>query len=260
MGERRLNNSAWSGRVLLWEDHGVFVGTAGDAEFHESPSIKVCVAIGEAFELASSEDRQQYFAAIIPAGVGHAIYGGGEMVMLLIAPEGELGLKLLGYSQTNDIYSLDAQHSELENLLKPLALEISEADADGSIVSAVSILEAMRPANELQVDPRVAQSIAWIRSGRESGFLVKEIAAEVDLSESRFSHLFTEFVRVPVRRYLLWLRLRDVLHMLASAETLTEAAHNAGFADSAHLSRTFRTALGIAPTDLVKTSSVTSYL
>lgn len=247
--------------MLLWEDHGVFVGTAGDAEFHESPSIKVCVAIGEPFELASKDGRQPYSAAIIPAGVGHSIHGGGEMVMLLIAPEGELGQKLLGYSQTNNIGSLDVRNADLADCLKPLTLEISGSDADQSIRSAVSILEAMRPTNEqLQVDPRVAQSIAWIRSGRESGFIVKDIAAEVDLSESRFSHLFTEFVRVPVRRYLLWLRLRDVLHMLASAETLTEAAHNAGFADSAHLSRTFRNALGIAPTDLVKTSSVTSYL
>lgn len=252
----------WSGRVLLWEDHGVFVGSAGDAEFHESPSIKVCVAIGGSFELAEKDGQtRKYSSAIVPAGVGHSIHGGGEMVMLLIAPEGELGQKLLGYSQTNAIVPLDDLHSDLADQLRILASEIAESEADGAITSAVETLQKIQPAAEqTQVDPRVSQSIAWIRAGRESGFLVKEIAAEVDLSESRFSHLFTEFVRVPVRRYLLWLRLRDVLHMLASAETLTEAAHSAGFADSAHLSRTFRNALGIAPTDLVKTSSVTSYL
>ncbi|MEQ1646215.1 MAG: helix-turn-helix domain-containing protein, partial [Pyrinomonadaceae bacterium] len=69
-----------------------------------------------------------------------------------------------------------------------------------------------------------------------------------------------EHVRVPVRRYLLWLRLRDVLHLLASTGSLTEAAHSAGFSDSAHLSRTFRSALGIAPTDLIRESSLVSFL
>jgi AraC-like DNA-binding protein len=106
----------------------------------------------------------------------------------------------------------------------------------------------------------VAQSIEWLRAGREQGIIVGEIAAGVDLSESRFSHLFTEHVRVPVRRYLLWLRLRDALHLLSRGGSLTETAHEAGFADSAHLTRTFRTSLGIAPSELVKESSVVSFL
>src|SRR5262249_22653279 len=111
------------------------------------------------------------------------------------------------------------------------------------------------------IDPRVAQSIEWIRAGRDGGILVRDIAAEVDLSESRFSHLFTEHVRVPVRRYLLWLRLRDALHMMAAeGGSLTETAHSAGFADSSHLTRTFKTSLGIAPSALVRDSSLVSFL
>jgi len=255
--------TAWRGTVLLWEDHGVFLGEAGDAEMHESPAIKICVSTDAAFGLSSADGTGggEYEAALIPAGVRHAIHGRGvNMAMLLIAPEGKLGQRLFQIAGSPNIVALERT---LAQELRQLAGGIGVDDA-GSNDILHKMVEAVAGSSSREttasIDPRVLQSIEWIRSGREHGILVKDIAAEVDLSESRFSHLFTEHVRVPVRRYLLWLRLRDVLHMMASAGSLTEAAHSAGFADSAHLSRTFRTALGIAPSDLVRDSSLISFL
>jgi AraC-like DNA-binding protein len=43
------------------------------------------------------------------------------------------------------------------------------------------------------------------------------------------------------------LRLTQALQYVAKGVRLTEAAHAAGFSDSAHFSRTFRTLLGIDP-------------
>jgi AraC-like DNA-binding protein len=122
------------------------------------------------------------------------------------------------------------------------------------------ISDSLGGAAESSIDPRVAKSIEFIRGGRETGVSIKEIAAGADLSESRFSHLFTENVRVPVRRYLLWLRLREAIHLLARGVSLTDSAYEAGFADSAHLTRTFRGMLGITPSALIKESSLTTFL
>lgn len=254
--------SNWAGSVLLWEDHGVFAGAAGDAEVHESPAIKICVSTSTPYSLSTDgSEWTDEFAAIIPAGVRHAIGGrASRMIMILIAPEGELGRRLRKFTEGEQIVSLDGVKNELAEELGPLLDGVAESAAETRLRNAVGLIAPEADAEDTALDPRVAQSIDWIRTGRDSGILVKDIAAEVDLSESRFSHLFTEFVRVPVRRYLLWLRLRDALHSLATVKNLTEAAHTAGFADSAHLSRTFRNALGIAPTDLVKSSSVESYL
>ena len=52
---------------------------------------------------------------------------------------------------------------------------------------------------------------------------------------------------MPVRRYLLWLRLRDAIAQLARGVSITTVAHAAGFADAAHLDRTFRRMLGFTP-------------
>ena len=52
--------------------------------------------------------------------------------------------------------------------------------------------------------------------------------------------------------FFLWCRLRAAAEIAMRGSSLTEAAHAAGFADSAHLSRTFRSMFGIAPSFLFR--------
>ncbi|MBV9228376.1 MAG: AraC family transcriptional regulator [Chloroflexi bacterium] len=53
---------------------------------------------------------------------------------------------------------------------------------------------------------------------------------------------------------LRWQRLLVALRTSASGASLTEAAHAAGFADSAHLTRVFRTTFGLPPSRIFKNS------
>jgi len=53
-----------------------------------------------------------------------------------------------------------------------------------------------------------------------------------------------------MRPYVLWRRLLQVWTLLMRGETLAGAAHAAGFADSAHLSRTARSMFGLAPSTM----------
>lgn len=55
---------------------------------------------------------------------------------------------------------------------------------------------------------------------------------------------------MPIRRYVLWQRLRAAVELALKGATLTDAAHAAGMSDSAHLSRTFREMFGVAPSFL----------
>jgi AraC-like DNA-binding protein len=63
-------------------------------------------------------------------------------------------------------------------------------------------------------------------------------------------HVFTASVGVPLRPYVLWLRLQRASYELMNGATVTETAHIAGFSDAAHLTRTFRRMPGTTPTDL----------
>jgi AraC-like DNA-binding protein len=71
------------------------------------------------------------------------------------------------------------------------------------------------------------------------------------LSPSRFRHLFVQQTGSSFRAYLLWLRINVAIEAAMRGASWTDAAHDAGFADSPHLSRTFRRMFGINPATLV---------
>ncbi len=82
----------------------------------------------------------------------------------------------------------------------------------------------------------------------------KYIADNIHLSQSQFIYLFKKQMGIPVRRYLLWLRLLEAIKQIMNGDSLTMAAHSCGFADSAHLSRTFKRMFGLTPAGLFKNS------
>ncbi len=99
-------------------------------------------------------------------------------------------------------------------------------------------------------DPRVLAAIEYVRERVDQTILMPEVAKAASLSPGRFRHLFVEETGMPLRTYVLWRRLLHVWTLLMQGETLSTAAHAAGFADSAHLSRTSRSMFGLAPSAL----------
>jgi AraC family transcriptional regulator len=76
---------------------------------------------------------------------------------------------------------------------------------------------------------------------------LEQVAAVAFLSPSRFRHLFAEQTGMGLREYVLWRRFVRVWELRMQGLSLSAAAHAAGFADSAHLSRTSRSMFGIPP-------------
>ncbi len=77
------------------------------------------------------------------------------------------------------------------------------------------------------------------------------LAGEAGMSSSYFQHKFKRDTGVSLRRFRNWIRLRAVLGQAARGVSLTQAAHAAGFASSAHLSSTFKDMFGMSPSDLL---------
>ena len=76
--------------------------------------------------------------------------------------------------------------------------------------------------------------------------------AGVYLSPSRLRHLFVEQTGLAFKTYMLWQRLVRALEAYAVGASLTEAAHLAGFSDSAHFSRVFKRTFGLPATTLTR--------
>ena len=103
-----------------------------------------------------------------------------------------------------------------------------------------------------QIDPRIKKALGIIAKLPLKKISTSDLASQVFISESRFLHLFKDNVGIPVRRYLLWMRLNEAVKKILQNVSLTDAAHEAGFSDSAHLSRTFRSMFGLTLSEILK--------
>ena len=97
---------------------------------------------------------------------------------------------------------------------------------------------------------------AQIAFGLNGPFTLVAVAKAMHRSSSRFAHRFSAATGLPLRRYVLWCRLRTATAAAMRGASLTEAAHVAGFEDSAHLSRTFRAMFGVPPSLLFKIGQI----
>lgn len=106
-----------------------------------------------------------------------------------------------------------------------------------------------RPASRGVVHPAVPQVLRALRDAPERS--VASLASLVELSPSRLRHVFRDETGVNVSRYRWWLRLRVAATAMREGRSLTEAAHEAGFSDAAHFTRTFRRTFGFPPSRLL---------
>ncbi|WP_067472595.1 helix-turn-helix transcriptional regulator [Nocardia amamiensis] len=103
---------------------------------------------------------------------------------------------------------------------------------------------------EVARHPAVAEILRILPTRLDAGPIrLADLARTVHLSESRLAHVFSDEIGLPLRPYVRWLRIQRAVELIATGRSLTAAAHGAGFADSAHLTRTCRAMFGAPPSD-----------
>lgn len=96
-------------------------------------------------------------------------------------------------------------------------------------------------------DQRITRALSLLNKQNTNSITLTDLAQHSHLSNSRFSHLFSQELGMPLKSYLRYLRFQRVLPLLAKGGDLTEAAYNAGFSDAAHFSRECRKLFGVQP-------------
>ncbi len=120
----------------------------------------------------------------------------------------------------------------------------------GDLQLAVDLLVGRRAPSSLAepgFDPRVDGLARSLLAHPSDSRVLAQEAARFGISTSRLRHLFAQETGVSFRELRRWQRMRVVGRHLAEGADLTQAAHEAGFSDSAQLSRDFRAAFGIPP-------------
>ena len=123
-----------------------------------------------------------------------------------------------------------------------------------------AILQALLPASELPpLDPRIVEVVGRLRAELPVRPDLSGLAAGVGLSAGRLSHLFRAQLGIPMRSYLLWLKMHRAAALFARDWTITAVAAEIGFADAAHLNRVFRRFFSVQPSWLADATQVRVY-
>lgn len=119
------------------------------------------------------------------------------------------------------------------------------ADAGAQLLEDVIARTTRYLPKAKRADPRIERALAMLQEN--PNYPLKDLAGAIGLSYDRMSHLFAEVVGLPLRSYLLWLKIHAAALLRGSGLTLTEIADAAGFNDSAHLCNTWQQAFGKSP-------------
>lgn len=194
--------------------------TAGVPLFRRRPPVHTIVVGRCRFEIAGRVAESRVLA--IPAHTAHTLH------------------------EFADPYAcaayLDARYYSFE------AVQRLAATWSGFIPGRDDLREAFGDALGLprrRADRRVLRALDAIQHERLS---VVDAAARVGLSSSRLTHMMSEQLGAPPRNWAAWFKLTDAIaHTVFTRANLTRAAHHAGFADSAHLTRTAKQLTGVRP-------------
>jgi AraC family transcriptional regulator len=245
------------GRVLLWSGGSLWIGReVGLARRHAHHAIQIALAMRGRFMLDDGDGGawREHTGAIVMPHRQHQFDGcGSDTAMIFVEPETRVGRALLVRFGARPVTPLEATLTEqmVTALRAGFDADASDAALIGDARQALWLLAEAAPSADA-VDPRIEHVIAWMRDRLHTPTSLGEAAAQVHLSPSRFRHLFVAQTGVSFRAYLLWARVESAMGTGMAGRSWTTAAQEAGFADSAHFSRTCRRMFGIAPAMLVK--------
>ena len=249
----------WPGRLLLWPGGGLYLGRLGDTELHSHHAMQFCVGLDGEFRFRSRrcDPWRSTEGVVLPPHAPHQLDGRGSSAALLyLDPSTASGRRIAAYfgrpmeGTSESLSTVRESLSQWQTKGRP-ANELSALCRVwvSSVIGPAAFQESVE-----RRDPRVARLLELLNDPVWWNRAVPELASSIGLSQGRMRTLFREQVGLSPRRYVLWRRLLAAISEITDGYSLTRAAHDAEFADSAHLTRTFRRMFGIRPSALARHS------
>jgi transcriptional regulator GlxA family with amidase domain len=183
------------------------------------------------------------------ADAAHEIDARGvDVLLVFLDPQSDCGAALASAMPDAVRIVSEPERTALATAADPRA--IMRADGVEWTRNAVEILGGRPSPSPAPVHPRVRKLLRTLHAQGQVDTSLEALAAAVGLSPGRLMHVFTTSIGIPLRPYLTWLKVQRAAAVIASGGRLVDAAHAAGFADAAHMTRTFRRMLGAPPSAL----------
>lgn len=237
---------AWHGQVQLWDDWACYLGPVSQQTFHAHVASQIALGLDEPVTVQTSLKVEVRGRAVLIAPLTrHRVAPISSQVLLIYAdPRGRLGRRLRACA-TKSLLAVP----EFGDKLLSLWDRTNGLPGEGLILTA---LDAICPeSSPPPLDTRVQKALTIIeeQSGKHIGAIAE---SQVDLSAGRLRELAQKELGASLAHFSLWRKLQRSISAAISGLDLAEAAYAGGFADQAHMARTFRRMLGLTLTDLIR--------
>ena len=231
--------------VWLWSGHAAYVGPSLQLDMHSGSVDCFALGVDAPFAVRSGDQAgRRARSALIPARTSHQVLAGdGRMMFFYVDPSAGGSGDLLG--QMTDRTSTIAFDHRDEPALIAACQDAAGLDPEGLRRSMLGSVVAD------PIDERIREAMRILRSRPGDQLSATDIAAAVNLSPSRFLHLFSAHAGTSFRRYRLWSKMCHAAAALSDGADLTTASSDAGFASPSHFSDAFRTMFGLSATALL---------
>lgn len=237
-------SASWHGKAWVSPGFGLFLGQVGNHDWHRHMAHQITIGINHDLTVTTPDNHVTARAICIQAGVTHRI----EAVEVISIYLDALSEEAREFNASTSSLPIDVQ--SILSLQRLLATPcITAQQMRGAVRQFLNLTDLPIIDSRLQL---VLEALNDPANGR------RELADMMHLSTTRFSHWFVEQTGLPLRSYRKWLRLVAALQLITAGQSLTGAAHAAGFSDSAHFSRTFRSLFGLDPSSALSQVSLSS--
>ena len=243
--------------LYIWPGQFLFVGQALNTHIHDHHAVQLVISLDTPFRMRVGKDEWHPSRGVLiaPDQPHECLADASTVLFLNLDPASTAARRLVRRPMGPGGFA-DLPEPVLAPLLAALPPLLPRPDSCAAVLAVLNtFFDRLTDAAE---SPPLDDRIRKVQSRLATELLeppaLAALADEACLSPGRLVHLFKQQVGIPIRKYVLWQRLLRAIGHLTRGDNLTEAAHGAGFADSAHFSRTFTRMFGLSPSLITKNS------
>jgi AraC-like DNA-binding protein len=235
-----------SGRLMLISPERVFyAGLLGRPRRRTSGGYNIYAAMEGSLKITEGKLEAIGEAAMVPPYVSHSVESEHpSIICLVIEPE------------TVEPAAMDTLSAGICGAGAPLiarrirtayeALRLRER-CGGFTTGEFDLMFLGEALPDRNIDRRIWRAAAQLNDFSGSKMTAADCAASVNLSASRFLHLFKEQTGISFRAFRAWKRARHLLHFANQDLNLAHLAQDIGYPDSTHFSHSIRRFYGLQP-------------
>jgi AraC-like DNA-binding protein len=233
----------------------IYAGRVGIAHRHRHAAVLLALVTSGRVAIADATGtRVSMTAAVLPVGALHEMHGLiARCVLAFLDPASISGTRLRSRVAIAGDPASAHTWVRVAEPIAALGSSTETADPAALVAQALDALVGPTPASSAIDDhPALRATVAALPRMLDGPVRLGDLADQVGLSADRLGRLFAGRLGLSFPAYVRWLRLRTAILQVRDGATLTDAAHAAGFADSAHLTRVCREMFGMAPSALAR--------